>query len=105
MSGIRRFGVVAFVAVMLPAALRAQATGTIAGQVVAAEGRPIAGAQISVTGTLRGAVADQQGRYTITAVPAGAQRVRAKDCTSARLSRSTVVGSPSTVRPYVAPGA
>jgi TonB-linked SusC/RagA family outer membrane protein len=78
MSGIRRFGAIAFIVALLPGAARAQATGTISGQVVATEGRPIVGAQVSVFGTMRGAVADQQGRYTITGVPAGTQRVRAR---------------------------
>jgi TonB-linked SusC/RagA family outer membrane protein len=63
---------------LLPAALRAQATGAVGGQVASAEGQPIAGAQVSVVGTMRGAVTDQQGRYTINGVPVGAQRVRAR---------------------------
>jgi TonB-linked SusC/RagA family outer membrane protein len=66
------------IAALLPAALRAQGTGTISGQVAAAEGQAIAGAQVSVVGTMRAAITDQQGRYTINGVPAGAQRVRAR---------------------------
>src|SRR6185436_1148773 len=75
---ILRFGAVAVIAALLPAALRAQATGTIGGRVSTAEGQPIAGAQVSVVGTMRASVTDQQGRFTINGVPAGAQRVRAR---------------------------
>jgi TonB-linked SusC/RagA family outer membrane protein len=80
MSRIFRLGTIAFIAALLPAAVRAQAatTGTIGGQVMSAEGQAIVGAQVSVVGTMRVAVTDQQGRYTINAVPVGAQRVRAR---------------------------
>lgn len=78
MSRLRRLGAVAFFIALLPAAVRAQTTGTISGRVTAAEGQPIVGAQVSVIGTTRGANTDQQGRYTITGVAAGAQRVRAR---------------------------
>ena len=76
---ILRCGVVLLLVAAWPAAVRAQSTGTIGGQVTdTAGGRPIAGAQVSVVGTLRGAVTDEQGRYSITNVPAGTQRLRAR---------------------------
>jgi len=78
MRGIHRLGAVAFLIALLPGALRAQTTGTISGRVTATQGQPIAGAQVSVAGTTRGASTDQQGHYTITSVPVGAQRVRAR---------------------------
>src|SRR5690349_19092800 len=70
MSRLHRLGAVAFLIGLLPGVLRSQAAGTISGRVVAAEGQPIVGAQVSVAGTTRGANTDQQGRYTITGVPA-----------------------------------
>jgi TonB-dependent starch-binding outer membrane protein SusC len=78
MSRLHRLGAVAFFIGLLPGVLRAQTTGTISGRVVAAEGQPIVGAQVSIAGTTRGANTDQQGRYTIAGVPAGVQRVRAR---------------------------
>ena len=78
MSRLHRLGAVAFLLALPFGAARAQTTGTISGQVTAAEGQPIVGAQVSVAGTTRGANTDQQGRYTITSVPAGTQRVRAR---------------------------
>src|SRR5688500_10908287 len=49
--------------------LTAQQTGTIAGRVTdAATQRPLAGAQVLVTGTQRGANSDASGRFTITGV-------------------------------------
>ena len=75
---IFRFGAVAVITALLPAVLRAQATGAIGGRVATAEGQPIAGAQVSVVGTMRGSVTDQQGRFTINGVPVGGQRVRAR---------------------------
>src|SRR5690242_17740832 len=78
MSRLHRLGAVAFLIALLPAAIHAQTTGTISGRVTAAEGQPIVGAQVLVVGTTRGANTDQQGRYTISGVAAGAQRVRAR---------------------------
>jgi TonB-linked SusC/RagA family outer membrane protein len=55
----------------------AQATGTITGTVTGSRGAPLAGAAVAVTGTTRGSTTDAQGRFSITAVPAGARTVRA----------------------------
>ena len=55
-----------------------QATGTISGQVMGLDAQPIAGVQISVAGTTRSSSTDQQGRYSISLVPSGTQRVRAR---------------------------
>ena len=60
---------------LLPALLLAQAT--LRGRVTDQEnGQPLPGANIQVTGTLRGAVADANGRYLVTQVPAGTYTVR-----------------------------
>ena len=57
----------------------AQATGTIEGRVVAAAtSRPLPEVQLSVTGTTLGARTDESGRFRITGVPPGTQRVRAQ---------------------------
>jgi len=49
-------------------------TGRVTDQVAA---QPLAGVRVSVVGTNRAAFSGQDGRYTITAVPAGPQRVQA----------------------------
>ena len=65
-------------AALLPAIAWAQTTGTISGTVVGTDAQPVPGVQISVAGTNRTVNTDQQGRYTITQVPIGSQRVRAR---------------------------
>ena len=61
----------------LPGLLAAQATsGTVRGRITdAAGGRPIAGAQILVTGTRVGTVSNSTGEFTLTGVPAGPRTV------------------------------
>jgi TonB-linked SusC/RagA family outer membrane protein len=57
----------------------AQTTGEITGTVVdLASGQPLAGAQISITGTSLGAAVGQSGNFTIANVPAGRRVVRAQ---------------------------
>ncbi|MEJ7760473.1 MAG: SusC/RagA family TonB-linked outer membrane protein [Gemmatimonadaceae bacterium] len=69
----------ALVAMALPVGLSAQGGGTITGQVLdASNQRPVQEAQVFVVGTQRGASTDQQGRYSITNVPAGSYEVRAR---------------------------
>ncbi len=64
---------------LLPAGLYAQGDGTITGVVIdQATQQPVQGAQIVVVGTQRGAMTDQQGRFTIPGVPAGSYEVRAR---------------------------
>jgi len=54
----------------IPSLVLAQATGTITGTVTASEsGGPLAGAQVSVQGTVRRTVTDAQGRYRISIEP------------------------------------
>ena len=81
-------GAWALLALVTPA--QAQQTGTISGTVTeAGSGRALAGAQVSILGVgaaglgvtrTRGAsgVADENGRYTLTNVPEGPQRVRVR---------------------------
>lgn len=57
----------------------AQATGTIRGTVREARtAQPVAGAQVSVTGTQRGTLTNAQGEFLIPGVPAGTREVRVK---------------------------
>jgi TonB-linked SusC/RagA family outer membrane protein len=66
-----------FVVLWAPPAVQAQATGTITGVVTSQTGQPLAGVQVSIPGTARGALTRSDGQYLITGVPAGQHRVRA----------------------------
>jgi hypothetical protein len=60
-----------------PASLHAQGPGRIVGRILdAAQGTPIAGAQLEVVGTTVTGVSAVDGRYTLAPVPAGAAQVR-----------------------------
>lgn len=57
----------------------AQQTGTVRGRVVeAATGRPLSGAQVYISGTDRGGIADASGEFLLLNVPAGTHTVRAE---------------------------
>jgi TonB-linked SusC/RagA family outer membrane protein len=75
-----RIGFTALGLALAPIGLNAQGgAGSISGLVLEqSTQRPIPDAQVTVTGTQRGASTDQQGRYTITGVPAGTYQVRAR---------------------------
>ena len=79
-----------------PPGLAGQATGTISGTVTGTGARPIAGAAVAVAGTTRGAQTDAQGRFTITAVPAGARTLRATFAGYAEATRSVTVAAGQT---------
>jgi TonB-linked SusC/RagA family outer membrane protein len=70
--------VLALVALLVgPWAVQAQEVGRIAGQVVSsATARPLAGAQVVVEGPRIGALANDEGRFLLLNVPAGAYTVR-----------------------------
>jgi len=68
---MRAFALVAAVLLCAPAALRAQAAGSITGVVVDAEGRQLNGATVQLVGTPLRAMTDVVGRYRIVGVPAG----------------------------------
>jgi TonB-linked SusC/RagA family outer membrane protein len=60
-----------------PAQAQQTATGTIRGQVTdAVTQRPLSGAQVSIPGTGRGALANQAGNFLILNVPVGVQTLR-----------------------------
>jgi len=54
-----------------------QTTGKIRGTVTSADGQPLAGANVIVDGTTKGAATDGEGRYTILNVEAGSYSVTA----------------------------
>lgn len=82
---------------VLPAALAAQAGGTIAGRVIdQATQAPIQEAQVQIVGTQRGATTDQQGRYSIPGVPAGTYEVRARRIGYGAASQQVTVGAGAT---------
>lgn len=62
-----------------PSLAAAQSSATVQGTVTDSVGRrPIAGVQIYVLGTTRGALSDEAGRYTIRNVPPGQLTIRAQ---------------------------
>jgi len=71
------FGVFA-ISVLCAASLGAQSTGTITGRIVdSASRQPLSAVSLRLVGTQRGTMTREDGSYTLPAVPAGAQRVRA----------------------------
>ncbi|MGH7720034.1 MAG: TonB-dependent receptor plug domain-containing protein, partial [Gemmatimonadaceae bacterium] len=58
-------------------AVTAQNAGSITGRVTdAATQQPVVSAQVFVTGTTRGALTDEEGRYRVANAPVGSQQVR-----------------------------
>ncbi|MBW3628414.1 MAG: SusC/RagA family TonB-linked outer membrane protein [Gemmatimonadetes bacterium] len=74
-----------------------QATGTISGTVTGTGNRPLAGAAVAVAGTARGDQTDAQGRFTITAVPAGSRTVRATFAGHTEASQAVTVSAGQTL--------
>ena len=66
------------VALLAPQPLAAQGTARITGVVTSDQGTPVAGAQVVVEGTALGALTSDDGRYSISGVPAGSRVVRAQ---------------------------
>ena len=56
-----------------PDSLALEPTGTIHGRVVLSHGEPAARAELRVSGTGRGTITDDQGRYRLALVPVGRQ--------------------------------
>ena len=76
---VRFMATVAAAAVSLaaPSLLGAQSAGTVRGKVTAGTSlRPLAGAQVLVAGTGRGALTNGDGQFLIVGVPAGSHTVR-----------------------------
>lgn len=63
--------------VFWPAVLNAQQTGSVGGTVIdAVSNQAVSGAQITVEGTQRGSLSDGRGRFLVSQVPAGPQKLR-----------------------------
>jgi TonB-linked SusC/RagA family outer membrane protein len=77
---MKRIGQAVLIAALIalgPSGAAGQERGRIAGRVVdRSTAQPLSGAQVVVAGTTLGAVANQEGRYLITGVPAGSHEVR-----------------------------
>ncbi len=97
MAVVRKFLPVVAAALLCVSRLGAQgATGTITGRVVdSASAQPLAEATVVVEGTDRRAVTTGDGRFTITAVPAGAHTVRARRIGYAQRTTSVTVSAGS----------
>src|SRR5688500_15234162 len=89
-------GAALLTALASPAA--AQSTGTIRGRVVeAGSGRPLADAQVSMTGTLFRAVTNGNGEFTIANAPAGAAEISARRIGYSRSTQSVSVPAGATI--------
>ncbi len=85
-----------------------QSAGIVTGTVVdKGSGRPIAEAQVSIVGTQRGAITDQQGRFRIAGVPSGSQQVRVRRVgfASSTLAVTVTAGQPATANFTIAASA
>ncbi len=65
-------------AAVVPKILIAQTTGQVSGRITAVGGRPLPCVTLSIDGTRLGALTENEGRYSIDAVPAGPHVVRVK---------------------------
>jgi len=75
---ILRATVAAVLALGAVGAAVAQEPGSVLGRVLSSEGRPLAGAQITVDGTDIGVLSRGDGAYTLGSVPAGEQTISAE---------------------------
>jgi len=66
----------AALAILAPASVLAQTTGTLAGKVVNEDGKPVPGATVRVVGTTLGAIAKTDGAFLIAGVRAGEYQVK-----------------------------
>ena len=85
-------------AMSAPTVVRAQAAASITGTVLdSASRRPIPAVQVLVTGTTRGAMTDESGRYAIRGLSAGTVTVRVQRIGYAPASRVVSVAEGQTV--------
>ena len=97
MTRLVRVLLATFAVALLPAGLAAQDDGTVSGVVTdQTSGRPLPEVQVSVAGTQRGSISDQQGRYTIRGVPAGTYEIRARRVGYEPASQRVTVGAGAT---------
>ena len=80
-----------------PLVAGAQGSGTISGTVVDRDTRqPIQEAQVQIVGTQRGAMTNQQGRYSISGVPAGTYQIVARRIGYAPSQQPATLGAGAT---------
>lgn len=87
--------VLAFAVLVAPAAVTAQ-TGTVTGRVVADDGSPIIGAQVSVEGTGLGGLTNARGAFLLLRVPAGTHTLSVESIGYENASTSITVESGGT---------
>src|SRR5438128_10315557 len=93
-----RCGILVLAAVGVALSTEARAQGRITGTVTAAQdGRPIAGATVTMVGTNRTVATDASGRYEIADAPAGAQQVRVRLLAFAPLTQTAQVPAAAAV--------
>ena len=81
-----------------PAARSGTQTGTVEGRIVAQGSlQPLSATQVQVTGTGLGSLADRDGRYSISDVPAGEVEVRVQRISYATATRTVTVQAGETV--------
>src|SRR5688500_9229267 len=87
-----------FMSTALPAAIFAQGTGIITGQVLDNQTRAALGSvQVFMAGTQVGTLTDQAGRYRLVSVPAGTRNVRAVLIGYREVTQAVAVASGATV--------
>ncbi|MFN5597949.1 TonB-dependent receptor domain-containing protein [Gemmatimonas sp.] len=80
------------------ATTQAQSTGAIAGRVVDADnGQPIAAAQVTISGTQFGRATGDDGRFSLSSIPAGSRTVIVRRIGYQQQSRTVTVGTNATV--------
>lgn len=94
MSKFRWLLAVIFAVATLPSGAEAQAPGTIRGQVIdQATGRALQSAQVSLVGTNRGTLTDENGRFAITGIAAGTYTVQVTYIGYKQASQQVTVGT------------
>jgi TonB-linked SusC/RagA family outer membrane protein len=93
------WGVAASVAlaVLVASPLVAQDTGTIEGTVIGAQGQPLAGVQVSVVGSQRGALTAADGSYRIAGIQAGPREIRVQRVGYRTETQEVIVPAAATV--------
>src|SRR3989442_9158024 len=100
-----RCGILVLAAVGVALSTEARAQGRITGTVTAAQdGRPIAGATVTVVGTNRTVATDASGRYEIADAPSGTQQVRVRLLGFAPLTQTAQAPPGEAGYPHLPPG-
>jgi TonB-dependent starch-binding outer membrane protein SusC len=84
-------------ALLRPHALAAQATGSVAGRITDADnGQAVVAAQVTIDGTTLGRTSGDDGRFVITAVPAGTHTIVVRRIGYTRASKVVIITSGGT---------